>query len=154
MAAVAAATRLEKRNWLIHQLYVRKAFDECLELIEQQLHATRGLSEHALYIKGEQVPATQARPLQGTPLATHGTGLVLRQRGEIQESMQLFQAANFLNPKSPVHLKQVARSLCVPETLKRQPAAVVQPAHAACAQVPHGQAQGRSGCVQGRSGPA
>jgi len=87
--AVAAATRLEKRNWLIHQLYIKQEFSECLELIETQLHATKGLSEYALYVKG----------------------LVKRQEGAIEESLQLFQAAAFLSPKSVANLKQVARSL-------------------------------------------
>ena len=89
--AVAAATRLEKRNWLIHQLYIKQDFPSCLELIESQLHATKGLSEYALYVKG----------------------LIKRQEGAIDESLQLFQAATFLSPKSVANLKQVARSLCV-----------------------------------------
>ena len=119
MAAVTAATKLERRNWLIHQMYVRRSFDDCLTLIEQQLHATRGLSEYALYVKGECPSRTLL--CQGR---TSGicTGLILRQQGNIQESLQLFQAANFLNPRSAANLKQVARSLWVTETQQRNAA--------------------------------
>lgn len=41
----------EKRNWLIHLLYVRRDFDQCLSVIEEQL-AESQLSEYPLYIKG------------------------------------------------------------------------------------------------------
>lgn len=41
----------EKRNWLIHLLYVRRDFDQCLSVIEEQLKESQ-LSEYPLYIKG------------------------------------------------------------------------------------------------------
>ena len=37
--------------------------------------------------------------------------LIKRQRGEINESLQLFQAATCLNPHNIANLKQVGRSL-------------------------------------------
>ncbi len=37
--------------------------------------------------------------------------LIKRHQGEIQESLQLFQAAAYLNPTNPSNLKQVGRSL-------------------------------------------
>lgn len=49
----------------------------------------RGLSEYPIYIKA----------------------LIKRQRGEIPESLQLFQAATCLNPHNTANLKQVGRSL-------------------------------------------
>eukprot|EP00941_MAST-03F_sp_MAST-3F-sp1_P003937 g3937.t1 len=76
-------------NWRIHKLFLRKEFDECLQLIEKQMTACRGLCEFAIYVKG----------------------LIKRQRGEIQESLQLFQAATCLNPRNVLNLKQVGRSL-------------------------------------------
>ncbi len=42
----------EKRNWLIHMLYVRHEMDECLALIEEQLKECSGLCEYAIYVKG------------------------------------------------------------------------------------------------------
>lgn len=78
-----------RRNWLIHLLYSRRDFDECLQVIEQQLRQHNGVCEYALYVKG----------------------LIKRQRGEINESLQLFQAAMMINPHNPSNLKQVGRSL-------------------------------------------
>mmetsp|Transcript_15032 Transcript_15032/g.41072 ORF Transcript_15032/g.41072 Transcript_15032/m.41072 type:complete len:466 (-) Transcript_15032:165-1562(-) len=80
---------LEKRNWLLHTLYVRRDFDACLAALEEALHASRGMNEYALYIKA----------------------LVKRRRGEIEESLQLFQAATCINPRNISNLKQVGRSL-------------------------------------------
>jgi Bardet-Biedl syndrome 4 protein len=39
--------------------------------------------------------------------------LIKRQQGQIAESLQLFQAATFLNPHNVANLKQVGRSLFV-----------------------------------------
>jgi len=79
----------EKRNWLIHLLYVRQEYKECLKIIEEQLRECNGLCEYPIYIKG----------------------LILRQEGRIQESLTLFQAATCLNPHNVCNLKQVGRSL-------------------------------------------
>ena len=38
-------------------------------------------------------------------------GLILRQEGKIQESLEMFQICNILNPNSSDHIKQMARSL-------------------------------------------
>lgn len=43
----------EKRNWLIHLLYVRKDYDECLKTIDEQLKENKHC-EYPLYIKGMQ----------------------------------------------------------------------------------------------------
>jgi len=51
MASIAK----EKRNWMIHLLYVRQEFDECLRVIEETLRVCNGLAEYPLYIKGEAV---------------------------------------------------------------------------------------------------
>ena len=79
----------EKRNWLVHMLYVRQEYDACLEVIEEALKESRGMSEYPMYVKA----------------------LIKRQHGEIQESLQLFQAATCLNPQNVCNLKQVGRSL-------------------------------------------
>ncbi len=77
------------RNWLIHQLYIRGEFSECLKIIEIQLQETQGQSEYPIYIKA----------------------LIRRHEGKIVESLQLFQAATILNPHNVQNLKQVGRSL-------------------------------------------
>jgi len=85
----APAVAREKENWLIHLLYVRQEYDACLEHIEECLKATRGVAEYPLYVKA----------------------LIKRQRGQIAESLSLFQAATCLNPHNVCNLKQVGRSL-------------------------------------------
>jgi Bardet-Biedl syndrome 4 protein len=74
---------------LIHSLFLRKEFDRCLEIIERRMTACRGLCEFPIYVKA----------------------LIMRRRGKISESLQLFQAATCLNPLNVLNLKQVARSL-------------------------------------------
>ena len=83
------STLMYKRNWQIHAAFTRGEYSECMEVIEKQLKDTKGLCEYALYIKA----------------------MIKRQQGEIQESLQLFQAATCLNPTNIANLKQVARSL-------------------------------------------
>ncbi|KAJ9472868.1 Bardet-Biedl syndrome 4 protein-like protein [Diplonema papillatum] len=86
---VPGTTIREKRNWLIHLLYTRQDYFDCLMLIEEQLTESRGLCEYAIYVKA----------------------LIKRANGELQESLQLFQAATVLNPNNVANLKQVGRSL-------------------------------------------
>lgn len=50
--AAAPSTLRERQNWLIHLLYVRHEFSECLRLIEKQLKACNGLCEFPIYVKG------------------------------------------------------------------------------------------------------
>ncbi len=80
---------LERRNWLIHNHYVRKEFETCKQIIRSQLEETHGMCEYANYVQG----------------------LILRQEGKIQESLEMFQICNILNPNSADHIKQMARSL-------------------------------------------
>eukprot|EP00405_Crypthecodinium_cohnii_P034770 CAMPEP_0206533174 /NCGR_PEP_ID=MMETSP0325_2-20121206/4805_1 /ASSEMBLY_ACC=CAM_ASM_000347 /TAXON_ID=2866 /ORGANISM="Crypthecodinium cohnii, Strain Seligo" /LENGTH=430 /DNA_ID=CAMNT_0054029761 /DNA_START=28 /DNA_END=1317 /DNA_ORIENTATION=- len=79
----------EKKNWLINLFYVRQEFKECSEVIEEQLSESNGLCEYALYVKA----------------------LIKRQQGQVQESLQLFQAVTCINPHNVHNLKQVGRSL-------------------------------------------
>jgi Bardet-Biedl syndrome 4 protein len=86
---MSATTSRERANWLMHSLYVRGEHDAALRLIEEQLRASGGMCEYALYVKG----------------------LIMRSRGELTDSLQLFQAALCLSPRSSANLKQVGRSL-------------------------------------------
>ena len=90
-AAVAGtpSTLRIKRKWLIHAFYIRQDFQDCLEIIHQQLTETQGQSEYALYVKA----------------------LILRQQGKVQESLQYFQMVVLINPHDIEVLKQVGRSL-------------------------------------------
>eukprot|EP00484_Ammonia_sp_Unknown_P021906 CAMPEP_0197031300 /NCGR_PEP_ID=MMETSP1384-20130603/10344_1 /TAXON_ID=29189 /ORGANISM="Ammonia sp." /LENGTH=473 /DNA_ID=CAMNT_0042460807 /DNA_START=46 /DNA_END=1467 /DNA_ORIENTATION=+ len=79
----------DRLNWKIYELYVSQQIDECLQLIEAHLFNTRGQCEFAIYVKG----------------------LISRNRGNISESLELFQASTAFNPRNICNLKQVARSL-------------------------------------------
>ncbi|XP_023327314.1 Bardet-Biedl syndrome 4 protein [Eurytemora carolleeae] len=80
---------LERRNWLIHLHYIRKEYQLCKEIIKVQLRETHSMCEYANYVQG----------------------LILRQEGKIQESLEQFQVCNILNPNSGENIKQMARSL-------------------------------------------
>ncbi|KAM9275891.1 BBSome complex member BBS4 isoform 3-T3 [Morus bassanus] len=80
---------LERKNWLIYLLYVRRDYDECKAVIKEQLQESHGLCEYAVYVQA----------------------LIFRLEGKIQESLELFQTCSILNPRSADNLKQVARSL-------------------------------------------
>ena len=54
-----------------------------------QLEETHGMCEYANYVQG----------------------LILRQEGKIQESLEMFQICNILNPNSAEYIRQMARSL-------------------------------------------
>jgi len=79
----------ERRNWLIHMHYVRKEYDTCKALIQETLVESCETCEYALYVKA----------------------LILREEGEVQQSLDVFQRCVQLNQHNPDHLKQVARSL-------------------------------------------
>jgi len=78
-----------RANWLIHIKYVREDHEECLKLIDEVLKECENLCEYALFVKA----------------------LIKRQRGQITESLTLFQQATALNPTNVCNLKQVAKSL-------------------------------------------
>ncbi|XP_076809666.1 BBSome complex member BBS4-like isoform X1 [Clavelina lepadiformis] len=80
---------IERRNWLIHRHFVRKEYDTCKSLIQEQLKETRGQCEYAIYIQA----------------------MIMRNEGDIQNSLELFQACHLLNSKNPDNLKQVAKNL-------------------------------------------
>lgn len=79
----------ESRNWLIHQLFIRQEYMECLCMAEKQLQECRGICEYALYIKA----------------------LLMRRNGELTESLKFFQTALLINPVNIMTKKQVAQAL-------------------------------------------
>jgi hypothetical protein len=54
IAAIARSTIREKNNAYIHMAYIRKDYNECLRLIEEQLRACNGQAEYPLYVKGKR----------------------------------------------------------------------------------------------------
>ena len=68
---------------------MRQDWDECLRVIEAMLEESKGRSEYALYAKA----------------------LILRVKGNIHESLELFKKCHLLNPTNIDYLKQFGRSL-------------------------------------------
>eukprot|EP00347_Sterkiella_histriomuscorum_P003243 403365040 len=79
----------EKINWYIHVLFIKQQYDDCLKLIDDQLNESQEKSEYALYVKA----------------------LILRIKGNIHESLELFKKCHLLNPTNIDYLKQFGRSL-------------------------------------------
>jgi Bardet-Biedl syndrome 4 protein len=73
----------ERLNWLIHILFLRQDWDESLRVIEAMLEESKGRSEYALYSKA----------------------LILRVKGNIHESLELFKKCHLLNPTNIDYLK-------------------------------------------------
>ena len=79
----------DKMNWICNVLFLKHEFDECLKLTELMLKETQGKHEFATYLKA----------------------LVLRIKGRIHESLDLFKKCHMLNPNNADYLKQFGRSL-------------------------------------------
>jgi len=118
----ASSAAREQQNWLIQQLYSRNEHAECLTLIDRKLTECNGQCDFALYIKGTTVRHGVLHFQQYVIIDGMGdlkalsrlrvcTGLIRRQQGAVQESLQLFQSAAALNPLNLNNLKQVGRSL-------------------------------------------
>lgn len=76
-------------NWLLHWTYTKKDYDTAERIADMQIKASNGQAEYALHIKA----------------------LICRSRGDINQSLELFQKAMYLNPRNHLNAKQVARSL-------------------------------------------
>ena len=107
---------LERRNWLIHNHYVRKEFETCKAIIRAQLEETHGMCEYANYGEWHKNNLGKLHCFKSqikVVVLILVQGLILRQEGKIQESLEMFQICNILNPNSADHIKQMARSLWV-----------------------------------------
>ena len=80
---------MESKNWLIHLLYLRKEYEKCLDIIREQISESHNSCEFPLYMQG----------------------MIYRQQGRIQESLELFQKCTILHPGKLTYLKQLAKSL-------------------------------------------
>lgn len=66
----------DKMNWIANILFLRQDFDDCLKVVDAMLHETTGRHEYANYLKA----------------------LILRIKGRIHESLELFKKCHMLNP--------------------------------------------------------
>eukprot|EP00040_Diaphanoeca_grandis_P032974 m.200873 g.200873 ORF g.200873 m.200873 type:complete len:445 (-) comp32779_c0_seq1:11-1345(-) len=76
-------------NWLIHAAFISKQFEKAESIADAHLEYTGNQCEYAMFIKA----------------------LIKRRQGSMQESLDLFQQAMYLNPLNHENAKQVARSL-------------------------------------------
>ena len=80
----------ERSNWLLHILFIRQEYNDCLKFIDEILSEKDGdKTEYALYLKA----------------------LILRIKGDIHQSLDLFKKSHLLNPNNIEYLKQFGRSL-------------------------------------------
>ncbi|XP_012150185.1 Bardet-Biedl syndrome 4 isoform X2 [Megachile rotundata] len=88
---------VESNNWLLHRHYTRHEYKTCKILIDQELFRSNGHNEYANYLKG----------------------LILRREGQIQDSLNHFQAAYNVNSTNINNVKQIAKSLLIMGSHKR-----------------------------------
>ena len=69
--------------------YIQNNHEQCERLIKEQLAETDHACEYALYVRG----------------------MIKRQKGKIQESLDCFQQCALMNSSNLNNLKQVAKSL-------------------------------------------
>jgi Bardet-Biedl syndrome 4 protein len=89
-----ALNKREKSNWLVHLLFIRQDYNECLKYVDQLIEESDRTkdgekSEYALYLKA----------------------LILRIKGNIHDSLDHFKKCHLLNPNNLEYLKQFGRSL-------------------------------------------
>ena len=76
-------------------------------LIKEVLTETDDMCDYAFYILGKH----QFKSRNVKEVSFGYAGLILRQEGNIQGSLEAFQSATKLNQNDPLAIKQVARSL-------------------------------------------
>lgn len=50
MSSILSNSSLEILNWMLHAKYVRREYDQCKKLAEQELTRTNGYNEYANFI--------------------------------------------------------------------------------------------------------
>ena len=88
-AGGASINSKDRLNWLANIFFLRQEFDECQKLLDSMLQESDGRNEFATYLKA----------------------LILRIKGRIHESLELFKKCHMLNPGNTDYLKQFGRSL-------------------------------------------
>ncbi|CAG9767979.1 unnamed protein product [Ceutorhynchus assimilis] len=80
---------MEKLNWLIHLQHIRGEIGVCKQLIDSEISRSQGKNEY-VYFK---------------------QGIILKEEGNVQEALEIFQKCLKLNQKSALILKEVAKCL-------------------------------------------
>ncbi|KAL4484990.1 hypothetical protein ABPG74_020167 [Tetrahymena malaccensis] len=86
----------EKSNWLLYKYFVRKDFGQCMELIEQLNLQNNGTHEYANFLKS----------------------LILRNQGELNQSLELQKDLHTYNEQNYDILKQISRSMFLAQKFK------------------------------------
>jgi len=76
-------------NWRLHLMFLRQEYDECLWIVDNLIFNSIDKSEYAMFIKA----------------------LILRIKGNIHESLELFKKCHLMDPLNADYLKQFGRSL-------------------------------------------
>lgn len=86
---IMSLNSLGQKNWLVHILFNRQEYKECVSLIESMEKETKEKSEFLLFMKG----------------------LIYRIEGKISESLELFKQCHILNPNNIDCQKEVGKAL-------------------------------------------
>lgn len=81
--AQGAINSQDKMNWIANTLFLRQDFDDCLKIVDVMLSESDGRHEFANYMKA----------------------LILRIKGRIHESLELFKKCHMLDPSNADYLK-------------------------------------------------
>jgi len=80
---------LGSKNWLIHILFNRQEYKECIQLIDSVEKESKEKSEFLLFMKG----------------------LIYRIEGKISESLELFKQCHILSPNNIECQKEIGKAL-------------------------------------------
>ncbi len=86
---LVALNTIERKNWMIHILFLRQEYKECMKTIDEMLKDSDERSEFLLFMKG----------------------LIYRIEGNITESLETFKQCHILNPNNVACQKEVAKDL-------------------------------------------
>ncbi|KAK7590686.1 hypothetical protein V9T40_002299 [Parthenolecanium corni] len=89
MSSILSNSSLEILNWMLHAKYVRREYDQCKKLAEQELTRTNGYNEYANFILGS----------------------INLENGEIQKALKYFEKCHLLNPQNVENVKRMGRCL-------------------------------------------
>jgi len=83
---------IERKNWMIHVLFMRQEYKECLKMLDAILKSTEEKSEFLFFMKG----------------------LIYRIEGRIAESLEIFKQCHTLNPNDVSCQKEIGKALYFP----------------------------------------
>lgn len=95
-------------NWLIHIAYARGDFNYCKDVICHQFRVT--YDHEFLYFVKVNIAESETSQCQ-TRIPIHWQGLIARDEGNLQESLQSLQRAIDLNPENLENLKEIGKTL-------------------------------------------